>query len=318
VTAGLPALPDSGAAVPNRFTMRQLEYFVATCDAGSVTEAALSIPVSQSSVSAGVSQLEAALGVQLFVRHHAQSVHPTTAGREFLVRARELLRAASELERFAAELTHELSGLLELGSLVTLAPVIVPSLCRSFLDANPAVRLALVEGGQVELLDRLRDGSLTVALTYDLELAADIDFTPLSTLPPYAVFPGGHPWAGRERVSMTELANEPLVLLDLPHSREYFRSLFVAAGVNPRVAHRSRQPDAIRTMVANGYGYTIINVRPAVDRALDGRPLATVPISGDPRPMQLGIARLATLAPTRVIAGFVDHCRRQLSTADPR
>jgi DNA-binding transcriptional LysR family regulator len=84
VTTALAALPDSGAAVPSRFTMRQLEYFVATCDAGSVTEAALSIPVSQSSVSAGVSQLEAALGVQLFVRHHAQSVHPTSAGREFL------------------------------------------------------------------------------------------------------------------------------------------------------------------------------------------------------------------------------------------
>jgi DNA-binding transcriptional LysR family regulator len=299
-----------------RFTMRQLEYFVATCDAGSVTEAALSIPVSQSSVSAGISQLEAALGVQLFIRHHAQAVHPTTAGREFLVRARELLRSASELERFAAELTHDLSGLLELGCLLTIAPVIVPALCRSFLDAHPAVRLVLVEAGQRELLDRLRDGSLTIALTYDLELTGDVEFEPLTTLPPHAVLAGDHPWAGREQVSMAELADEPLVLLDLPHSREYFRSLFVAAGVNPRIAHRSRQPDAIRTMVANGYGYTIINARPAVDHALDGKPVATVAIGGDPRPMRLGIARLAALAPTRVIAGFAAHCRRQLAEAD--
>lgn len=298
--------------------MRQLEYFVTTCDAGSVTEAALSIPVAQSSVSAGISQLEAALGVQLFIRHHAHGVHPTTAGREFLVRARELLRSASELERFAAELTHDLSGLLELGCLVTIAPVIVPALCRAFLDANPAVRLSLLEAGQAELLDHLRDGSLTVALTYDLELAGDIAFEPLATLPPYAVFAGDHPWASREQVSTAELADEPLVLLDLPYSREYFRSLFVSAGVNPRIAHRSRQPDAIRTMVANGYGYTIVNARPAVDRALDGRPLATVPIAGEPRPMLLGIARLVTLEPTRVIAGFVEHCRAQLSEAGGR
>jgi DNA-binding transcriptional LysR family regulator len=293
--------------------MRQLEYFVATCDAGSVTEAALSIPVSQSSVSAGISQLEAALGVQLFIRHHAQGVHPTTAGREFLVRARELLRAASELERFAAELTHDLSGLLELGCLVTIAPVIVPALCRSFLDANPAVRLALVETGQAELLEGLRDGSLTVALTYDLELSRDVEFEPLATLPPHAVFAGDHPWAERESVTMAELAAEPLVLLDLPHSREYFRSLFVDAGVTPRIAHRSRQPDAIRTLVANRYGYAIFNARAAVDRALDGKPLATVPIAGEPRPMHLGIARLATLRPTRVISGFIEHCRRELS-----
>jgi DNA-binding transcriptional LysR family regulator len=301
-----------------RYTLRQLEYFVATCDAGSVTEAAHAIPVAQSSVSAGIGQLEAALGVQLFIRHHAQGVHPTTAGRQFLVRARELLRSASELERFAAELTNDLSGLLELGCLVTIAPVIVPALCRSFLDANPAVRLVLVEAGQAELLDHLRDGSLTVALTYDLELAADIAFEPLATYTPHAVFAGDHPWAGREQVSMAELADEPLVLLDLPYSREYFRSLFVAAGVSPRIAHRSRQPDAIRTMVANGYGYTIINARPAVDRALDGRPLATVPIAGEPRPMLLGIARLATLEPTRVIAGFVEHCRRELPEAGAR
>jgi DNA-binding transcriptional LysR family regulator len=298
--------------------MRQLEYFVATCDAGSVTEAALSIPVAQSSVSAGILQLEAALGVQLFIRHHAQGVHPTTAGRQFLVRARELLRSASELERFGAELANDLSGLLELGCLVTVAPVIVPALCRSFLDANPAVRLALVEAGQAELLDHLRDGSLTVALTYDLELADDIDFTPLQTLAPYAVFAADHPWASADEVSMVQLADEPLVLLDLPYSREYFRSLFVAAGVNPRIAHRSRQPDAIRTMVANGYGYTIVNARPAVDQALDGRPLATVPIAGEPRPMVFGVARVTTLEPTRVIAGFIEHCRAQLTEAGGR
>ncbi len=45
-----------------RFTLRQLEYFIATCEAGSVTEAALTIPVAQSSVSAAIAQLERALG----------------------------------------------------------------------------------------------------------------------------------------------------------------------------------------------------------------------------------------------------------------
>ena len=74
-----------------RFTLRQLEYFVATCDAGSVTEAALRIPVAQSSVSAAIAQLEAALDVQLLIRHHAQGVSPTPAGRKLLERARELL-----------------------------------------------------------------------------------------------------------------------------------------------------------------------------------------------------------------------------------
>lgn len=296
-----------------RFTMRQLEYFVATCDAGSVTEAALRIPVAQSSVSAAIAQLEAALDVQLFIRHHAQGVSPTTAGRAFLARARDLLRQASELERFASELTHDLSGPLELGCLVPIAPVVAPSLCRSFLEEHPGVSLQLTEGGQADLLDGLRDGTLSVALTYDLELADDIAFAPLAQLPPHAVFAADHPAAGRASVQMRELAVETLVLLDLPHSREYFRSLFVAAGVDPTIGHRSTQPEAIRTFVANGYGYTIVNALPRIDRALDGRRLATVPIAGSPRAMVLGLARLSCARQTRVVSGFVEHCRHTIA-----
>ena len=75
-------------------------------------------------------------------------------------------------------------------------------------------------------------------------------------------------------MTLAELAGEPLVLLDLPHSREYFRSLFAAEGVEPTVGHRSEHPEVIRTMVANGYGYTLINARPVIDQALDGRRVA--------------------------------------------
>ena len=296
-----------------RYTLRQLEYFIATCDAGSVTEAAQNIPVSQSSVSAAIAQLEAALGVQLFIRHHAQGVSPTPAGRQFLVKARSLLREAEELERFAAELTQDLGGLLELGCLITLAPMVTPRLCQSFREAHPGVAIELVEAGQDELLAKLRDGTIALALTYDLELAEDIALEPLAELPPYAVFAADHPLAARDSVGMDELAEEPLVLLDLPHSREYFRSLFMAEAVTPTVAHRSKQPEAIRTLVANGYGYTIVNARPLLDRALDGRPLRTVPLSGAPRPMHLGVARLAQARQTRLVAGFLDHCRRTVA-----
>ena len=66
------------------FTLRQLEYFVATCDAGSVTRAALEIPVAPSSMSAALAQLETVLGVELLVRHHARGVSPTPAGRRLL------------------------------------------------------------------------------------------------------------------------------------------------------------------------------------------------------------------------------------------
>jgi DNA-binding transcriptional LysR family regulator len=293
-----------------RFTLRQLEYFVAACDAGSVTEAALSIPVSQSSVSAAIAQLETAVGVRLLIRHHAQGVSPTPAGRRFLEQARGLLQEANRVERFAAELTDEVTGPLELGCLVTLAPLVIPQLCQEFRARHPAVTIAVVEAGQDELLDGLRGGGLSLAVTYDLQLDGDIAFEPLATLPPHAVLAADHPLAGRGPLTLADLAREPLVLLDLPHSRDYFRSLFAADGVEPSIGHRSAHPETIRTMVANGYGYTLVNARPRIDRALDGRRLVTVPLAGEPRPMVLGVATMASDRPTRVVAAFREYCRR--------
>lgn len=292
-----------------RFTLRQLEYFVAACEAGSVTEAALSIPVSQSSVSAAIAQLEEAVGAQLMIRHHAQGVSPTPAGRRFLEQARSLLREADRIERFVSELTDEVSGPLDLGCLVTLAPLVIPELCREFRSKHPAVTVEVVEAAQDELLDGLRSGRLSLAVTYDLQIDERISFEGLASLPPHALLAAGHRLSGRRELALAELAEEPLVLLDLPHSRDYFRSLFSAEGLEPTIGHRSAHPETIRTMVANGYGYALVNARPRVDSALDGRRLVTVPLAREPQPMVLGVAALADDRPTRVVTAFREHCR---------
>jgi DNA-binding transcriptional LysR family regulator len=78
--------------------------------------------------------------------------------------------------------------------------------------------------------------------------------------------------------------------------------------------HRSGQPEVIRSMVANGYGYTLINARPVNEQALDGRPLRTVPLDGSPRAMVLGLASLAGARPTRVVTAFRDHCREAVAS----
>ena len=73
------------------FTLRQLAYFVAAADAGSMTGAGRTSHVSQSAVSLAVAELERELGTQLFIRHHASGLSLTPAGRRVLAGARELL-----------------------------------------------------------------------------------------------------------------------------------------------------------------------------------------------------------------------------------
>jgi DNA-binding transcriptional LysR family regulator len=298
-----------------RFSFRQLEYFVAAGETGSVTRAAQGSHSSQPTVSTAIAKLERALGVQLFVRHHAQGLSLTPEGRRFLGEAKELLRHASEVERLATTLSDEIAGTLDLGCLVTLAPLVAPNLVRGFEAANPRVRCELVESHQDGLLERLRGGLTSVALTYDLQLPPEVEFEPLVDLPPHAVLPAGHRLALRKRVSLSELAGEPHILLDLPLSREYFLQLFAEAGLEPDIALRSQHPETIRTLVANGFGYAIINARPRNEMALDGERVVTVPLRGDPRPMRLGLASLRGIRETRTISAFKQHCRDTITPA---
>ena len=298
-----------------RFTLRQLQFFVAACEAGTVTLAAQRENISQSAVSAALAELERSLGVQLLIRHHAHGVAPTPAGRKLLVQARSLLQQATELDRVASELTEEVAGRIALGCLVTLAPIITPQLCQEFLQSHPNVDIDLREGGQDELLSLLRHGELNLALTYDLDIPNDIAYDRLAELPPCALLPADHPLAKRSEVDLAELAAEPYILVDLPLSRDYFRALFISKGLQPHIAMRSSHLETIRSLVANGFGYSLLNVRPILDRALDGRPLVIVPLTGDHRPMYLGTASLAGARQPKAVAAFLDHCRASISDA---
>ncbi len=295
-----------------RFTLRQLQLFVAACETGTVTGAAEREHLSQSAVSAAIAALERSLGITLLIRHHAHGVVPTPAGRQLLDEARLLLRQAAELDRMVSELADGLSGHLEVGVFLTLAPLIMPRLCLEFSEQYPGVTLRFVEADQDGLLSRLREGLIAVALTYDLQLAEDIAFERLATLPPYALCAASHPLAARDSVTLDELVREPLVLLDLPLSRDYFLSLFAAQGFEPRIGHRTSQPDVVRSLVANGFGYSLVNARPAVNQSLDGRPLATVPLAGRHRPMHLGVASLRQRREPRLARAFRDFCRQAI------
>jgi DNA-binding transcriptional LysR family regulator len=296
-----------------RFTLRQLQFFVAACDAGTVTLAAQRSSISQSAVSAALAELERSLGVQLLIRHHAHGVVPTPAGRQLLSHARGLLQQAGELDRLATELTEDITGRIALGCLVTLAPIVTPQLCREFRETHSYVEIDLHEGGQDELLSMLRNGELNLALTYDLDIPNDIAYDRLAELPPCALLPANHRLAKRTELDLADLAAEPYILVDLPLSRDYFRALFIAKGLQPEVAMKSSHLETIRSLVANGFGYSLLNVRPALDRSLDGLPLAIVPLRGDHRPMQLGLGTLAGARQPKAVGAFIEHCRASIS-----
>lgn len=296
-----------------RYSLRQLEYFIAVGETLSITLAAERIHISQPSISTAISFLEKELGVQLFIRHHAQGMSLTPAGRDLLREAKNIVAQAERLYLFASETSSQIRGTLSLGCMVTLAPMLVPELSHSFTTAFATTKIVHIEANPDHLLDDLRRSRIDVAILYDLQVPSDIDFVPLARLPPHVVLSDAHPLAGRSALTLKELVDYPMILLDLPLSREYFFGLFMKEGLEPNIASRSAHIEVVRTMVANGLGYSLLNIRPRSDYALDGKKLTRVRLIGNHRPMVIGTATLKALAKSKLLQTFEAHCRSCVS-----
>ena len=297
---------------PVRFTLRQLYYFVAAGDALSIRQASLLINVSEPSISSAISQLESEFGITLFIRHHAQGLSLTQSGIAMLRDAKALLQQSCELENTADQLTEGVSGQFTVLSFTALAPFIVPSICHKFQSVNPNVSLNIREANQATILDELWHGKADIAITYNLDLPTGLEFTPLTTLAPYAVLAHTHPLAKRKRLSLEKLSAEPLVLLDLPLSKEYFLSLFQSLNLTPNLLTQTQQIDVMRSIVGQGYGYGLANVMPNNTMTLDGSKLVYIPLEGKLTVLTLGLLNHASATRSKLAKLFVAHVYEQL------
>lgn len=295
-----------------RFSLRQLEYFHAVAERGSIAAAAAEINVSSPAISAAIAQLEEEFGLQVFVRKHAQGLSLTPSGTQVLAQARQVLAHARRLGALAHEITSEVRGPLNVGCLLTFAQIVLPQLRRGFVDDHPDVMFRQFEMPHTGLIEGVRNASLDVALTYDLDIPGDLRFEPLTTLPPYVLVAAGHPIAREKSVNARMLADLPMVLLDLPASSEYFLSLFKRTGLTPRIIERTRDIAVMQSLVGNGFGYSLANIQPAPALSPDGKKLHSVALSGPLRPLHMGLLHIATANPTLTVRTFMTHCARHI------
>jgi DNA-binding transcriptional LysR family regulator len=293
--------------MPLRFSFRQLEYLVAVGEAGTIALAAQRVNVSSPSISSAISQLETDLGLQLFVRHHAQGLTLTPGGRRVFNEAKHILFSANGLNDLASDIVETARGPITIGALLTVAPIISAQLRRSFEKRHPEVLVTLKEGSQVDLLRMLGQAEIDVAITYDIEIPKDVAFENLISLPPYVMLAKDHPKAKHASLTLADLQDEPMVLLDLPLSRDYFLSMFHNAGFRPNIAERTSDIFMARSLVANGFGFGLVNMRTRSDIAPDGEKLAIVPLTGAVRPVILGLATKQTTHRSGIVQAFFAH-----------
>ncbi len=296
----------------SRLTLRQLQYLVAVGETGSIARAADRLNVSPPSISSAITQLEEELGISLFVRQHAQGLSLTQGGQRVSDQARQVLNGAREIANIAADISGVARGPLAVGCLLTFAQLVLPRLRRGFESGYPDVRIVQKELNQAEILNALQRSEIDIALTYDMDIPTDLNFIGLVRLTPFAFLHAGHELAERASVSIADLAELPMVLLDLPISADYFLSLFSAAAQQPRIVERTRDMAVMRSMVGNAFGYSIANVRPQSDMSPDGSPLVCVPISGPVRSLRMGLLTTHGADKSRTVQAFIDYARDEV------
>lgn len=269
------------------FTLVQLRYFLAAAEEGTMTGASKSLMVSQSAISTAIAQLERELGVQLFVRHHARGLTLTSVGEDFVRELRPFLVHAADLEDLARGVGTSVVGELVIGWFSTLAPFRLPEVVAAFEERYPRASVRVLEAQHAELKEALRHGRCEVSVMYGYDVG-DLESVQVDSVRPYVILPEGHRLVAREEVSLEDLVAEPMVLLDLPHTSDYFLSLFRVRGLGePDVRFRSPSYETVRSMVAHGHGFGLLNQRPAHDLTYDGT--AVVPVRLADEVEELGI-----------------------------
>ncbi len=295
------------------FSLTQLHYFAAAARALNLTQAARECHVSQPSISGAVHHLEEGFQTRLFHRDASRGLSLTPSGKQLLELAEALLNQAGQLEIRMRQEAREKT--LKVGCLSTLDALIMPTVIQLFQERSPGVVLAHETAHQQELLEWVRRGDVELGLTYDMQVEDGVSFTPLSEahLPPYAILAPDSPWAQQDAVSLRELAEQPLVLLDLPVSRDYFLALFEEIGVKPNIAHREASLTMVCSMVANGLGYSILNAHSKSQTAQDGKQFVARPFVETLRPLRFGAAWSERQPLGKTATSFLDFCRETVA-----
>jgi DNA-binding transcriptional LysR family regulator len=289
------------------FTLKQLRYVEAAGRLGSIAQAAKELAISQSSITAAIDALETSLDYDLFLRTPAKGIQATPAGEQALLLIRNFIHQARHFDTDLRALGGDASGHVRIACYGTAAPAFLPPILQNITENFPGMSIQVMEGDLASILEYLDEGKVDLVFTYSDGLRGAHHFLPLFQAPPYALINLDDPLSQQVSVSFAELAERKMVLLDLPRTRDYFTGLFERRGYRPQIAHTTRSAEIARALVAGGFGYTILNIRPPdyVEERLRYR---AVPIAGLEHGQSFGMATLANTRPPQIVQRFVDSC----------
>lgn len=243
----------------------QLEYFRMAARLQHFTRAAERLAVSQSALSRSIARLEQELGAPLFERE-GRSIRLTPYGQRFLRRVERVMREMDEARREIQELADPERGEVRLGFLHTLGVHLVPDLIRDFRSRFPKVSFVLVQNAAGPVFRQLESGEIDLCFLSPPVRREGVGWVDLKTEELFLIVPSQHPLAGRDRIELRNVAEEPFIALKRGYGmRTITEELCAQAGFSPRIAFEGEEVATVAGLVAGGLGVAMVPDFPGLE-----------------------------------------------------
>ncbi|MCV6584508.1 MAG: LysR family transcriptional regulator [Marinibacterium sp.] len=299
-------------------SLRHYTYVTAIARHGSLSAAALEVNVSQPALSAALSRIEAHLGQRLFLRRKGAALVLTPQGRHFVRAAEALLAQAAQLEN--PDSPQPPLARVDLGCFVDLAPFLLAPVLQQAKAMMPELDLRYRVDGFAPLTDAMLKGQIDLAISFDLGLDDGFERHPIGQAVPHALVAADDPLAGRDGLSLRDLQDRDLILFEDGLSVQHVLRLFRAQGLRPKVAHRARTLEILRSLAAHGMGVGISYTLPPSGQSYDGRPVTPLRIVDPGAAEPIVIARHRDSPPSPEMARLirmVEDMAQDMTTAHP-
>ncbi len=242
-----------------------------------LTEVAKSLHTSQPGVSKAIIELEEELGIEIFSRHGKRLKRVTEPGQHVLRSIEVILREVGNLKRIGEQFSAEDSGTLSIATTHTQARYVLPVPVAKLRETYPNVTISLHQGAPAQVAQMVMDEVAEIGIATE----SLSEYPELVTLPCYEwehmlVIPKSHPLAGKVRITLDDLAAEPIITYHPSFTgRTRIDKAFAAKNLTPRIALEAIDSDVIKTYVRLGLGVGIVAemaVKDGLDNDLVARP----------------------------------------------
>ena len=269
--------------------LRHLKYFIATAELGQVSRAATALSISQSSVTSAIKELESILGATLFQRA-SHGMEMTDSGREFLASAREILAKVDEA-KILTQRRSIVSGKISLAATYTVLGYFLPYHLNRLSQLYPGLEIQLHELNRESIEEGLLSDQFDMAVVLTSNLTnPELETETLLKSSRRLWLPSGHKFINNQKTTFKEIASENYIMLTVDEAAHTTMKYWSSTNHRPKVHLRTSSVEAVRSIVANGQGITILSDMVYRPWSLEGRRIETVSTDIEIPTMDVGLA----------------------------